>query len=70
MARKLRVVSKDEKVSITPRQLRAIQVFTFELAAGGEALGMVSVDGLIYLRHETGWTPFDMTEVPLNDPTV
>ena len=67
MARRLSIVGKDHKVAVVTNQLRARQVFTFQLEKGGEAIGMVSIEGLIYLRHETGWTPFDMTEVSLDE---
>ncbi len=68
----LRKVMKGERaVKVTPKQLKAIQVFTVMLESGQEALGMVSHEGQIYFTSNTGWIPFDMTEQEAtNDSTV
>lgn len=62
MAQRLRLVNKGEKVKV-PVELRAKQVFAFQLSEGGEGLGMVDMEGIIYLRSVDGWIRYDMNIV-------
>ena len=63
MARKLKLVGRDHVVTTKVLSLRARQIMAFQHPEGGEGLMMVSEDGLIYLRRDDGWVPFDMTPV-------
>ena len=59
-----------------PRQLRARQVMSYQIPPseqfpeGGEGLLLVDDEtGVIYLRSDAGWVPYDMMEA-LDDTTV
>lgn len=52
------------------KALKAKQVVILDHPEGGSMMLILATDGGIYLKSDTGWKAFDMTEDPDNDSTI
>lgn len=49
---------------IVPKVLKAQQIMRFSHPNGGDGIMMIDSLGVIYVKSDEGWIPFDMKEAP------